>query len=332
MRRFLLAAIAALAIWPSSACPGGLIEGLDWNHNCDAAHCDTACCDNRGLDRFNLCGLLRPSDDCFDDFISPMIDFVFFEDPRTLTELRPIFVHHRFPNTLGPDNIPAGGDLQLYALQFRLALTERLSLIATKDGYIVDGSEGALDSLLDSGWADVVAGLKYNLIRNVETGTLLSGGFTYEIPLGSERALQSVGDGEFRFFASAGQRLLDGDAHYMTAVGYHVPVDTSIQTSSIRWLNHFDVRVTNRTYLFTELSWTHWTDDAEDGSALGVAGQDLLNLSASNVEGNDLVTQNVGLKYKPNRHIEAGAAYEFPLTQFEDIIRDRWQFEVIFRY
>ncbi len=326
--------------------------------HCDAACCDTSidplCCDSSGCDSLSGCdacgfcgetsvkcrclgsmkllGLIKPSDHCFDDFISPMIDFVHFEDPRTLTELRPIFVTQRFPNTLGPANIPAGGDAQLFAMQFRIALTERLSIIAVKDGYIIDNSEGALDTLLDSGWADITAGLKYNLIRNVETGTLGSLGFTYEIPLGSEQSLQSVGDGEFHFFASGGQRLLNGNAHYLTGLGYQVPANRNLQSSTLNWQHHVDFRLTPKTYVFTEVSWWHWVDDAANGAALGVSGLDLLNLGASDVVGNDVVNQNVGLKYKPNGNLEAGIAYQFPLTDFEDILRDRLQVEFIFRY
>ncbi|MEM6472373.1 MAG: hypothetical protein AAF802_22615, partial [Planctomycetota bacterium] len=56
--------------------------------------CDSAC--GCSTDRF-LAGLIRPSDRCFDDFISPMINFVHFEDPRNLTELLPIFVNHWVP-------------------------------------------------------------------------------------------------------------------------------------------------------------------------------------------------------------------------------------------
>ncbi|MEP4685576.1 MAG: hypothetical protein ABJ015_28505, partial [Rhodopirellula bahusiensis] len=119
---------------------------------CDVIGCDS-CCDSVACRGCNASGCLakltqhlRPSDHCFDDFISPMIDFVHFEDPRNLTELRPIFVTHQFPATLGPGNIAAGGSVQLFALQFRVALTERLSLIAVKDGYILDNSEGTLDT------------------------------------------------------------------------------------------------------------------------------------------------------------------------------------------
>ncbi|WP_236696177.1 hypothetical protein [Rhodopirellula islandica] len=327
----------------SSGCdPLGLV-------GCDAVSCDEFGCDGDGCDSFcdsvacrgckaagclaSLKQHLRPSDHCFDDFISPMIDFVHFEDPRNLTELRPIFVTHQFPATLGPGNIPAGGSVQLFALQFRVALTERLSLIAVKDGYILDNSEGTLDTLLlDSGWADVTAGLKYNFIRDTQSGTLLSGGFTYEIPLGSKQSSQAVGDGEFHFFATGGQRLLGGNAHILSSFGWQLPVDQSVQSTTVHWNNHFDVKVTDRVYLFTENSWWHWVDEAENGLALGVSGQDLLNLGATDVEGNDLVTHNVGMKFKPSGNIEAGVAYEFPLTAFKDVLEDRVTVDMIFRY
>lgn len=325
----------------------GLFDGLGCcgaDTCCDSATCcdSMACSDCDGCDSCGVCrqsssvcgclgnmkllGCLKPSERCFDDFISPMINFVHFEDPRTLTELRPIFFNHNVPGSLG------GGSIQLYAMQFRLALTERLSLIAVKDGYIVDKTGGTLDTLLDDGWASVSAGLKYNLIRDVCRGTLASIGATYELPIGSRRALQDVGDGEFHLFATAGQRLLDGNAHIMSAFGFRLPVDDNIQTTSVHWSNHLDVRLTESIYLLTEIAWWHWTDDANAGLPLGVAGQDAFNLPASNVDGNDLVTQNVGLKFKPRRSLEAGIAYEFPLTAFKDVIEDRLQAEVIFRY
>ena len=274
-----------------------------------------------------LLGCLKPSERCFDDFISPMINFVFFEDPRTLTELRPIFVSHSIPGALG------GGTVQLYALQFRVALTDRLSLIAVKDGYIVEKvKDSALDTLLDDGWADVSAGLKYNVIRDVCSGTIASVGFTYEIPVGSRRALQGLADGEFHLFATGGQRLWDGNAHLLSAFGWRKPVDGTLQSESLHWSNHFDVRVTDKVYLLTEVAWWHWVESADSGLLLGVAGHDLFNLSSTNVSGNDLVTQNIGMKYKPSRNIEAGIAYEFPLTGFKDIIDDRIQAELILRY
>ena len=93
-----------------------------------------------------------------------------------------------------------------------------------------------------------------------------------------------------------------------------------------------DVKLTDRFYLFTEVVWWHWTDDAEFGLPLGVAGHDAFNLFSTNVAGNDLVMQSVGTKFKANGNVEIGANYEFPLTGFEDITSDRFQLEMIFRY
>jgi hypothetical protein len=283
------------------------------------------------LGDMKLLGCLKPSDHCFDDFISPMINFVFFEDPRTLTEARPIYVYHQTPDRVGTLGVP-GGDIHLWATQIRLALTERLSLIATKDGYIVeDIDEGPLDDLLDDGWAAVSVGLKYNLLRDVRRGRLGSIGMTYELPVGSRRALQAIGDGEFHIFGSGGLRLHGGKAHYLTGFGVRIPVDDEVQTTSLHWSNHFDYRLTQRVYFVSEAAWWHWLSSADTGLPLGVAGQDLFNLSSTNVTGNDLITKNFGLKYKPNRHVETGIAYEFPITGRDDVIKDRIQVDLILR-
>jgi len=78
-----------------------------------------------------LTSVIKKSDHCFDDFISTMTNPVFFEDPRTLTEARVIFVNHNLPGALG------GSSAQLYAVQLRFAINEDVSIIATKDGYMV---------------------------------------------------------------------------------------------------------------------------------------------------------------------------------------------------
>ncbi len=351
---FGLLVAATASVDPADAAGLGLFSHSDLAGGCSADACDAgcdaacgdpfACCDGVGCDGCDTCslggdllgngflgGLIKPSDRCFDDFVSPMINFVHFEDPRTLTEFRPIFVNHWVPNTIG-NGVPAGGTIQAFATQFRIALTERLSLIGVKDGYIWDNTNGTLDTLLDDGWAAVTAGLKYNLLRDAQSGTLASIGGTYEIPMGSDEALQNVGDGEFHLFVTGGQRLFGGNAHLLSSFGWRTPVDSAVQSESIHWSSQFDVRLTNSIYLLTGLEWWHWTDSASNGLPLGVAGQDLFNLSASDVTGNDLVSQNVGMKFKPSRAAEYGIAYQFPLSEFKDVLEHRLQVEMIYRY
>src|SRR5690242_2810036 len=100
------------------------------------------------------CGL-RAADDWKDETISPVANPLFFEAPQIQSEVRPLFVQHNIDNNF----ITGGGEVRVYAVQLRYALTERLALIATKDGYIEFKPNTALPH--KNGWADLAAGLKY---------------------------------------------------------------------------------------------------------------------------------------------------------------------------
>ncbi|MEZ6134687.1 MAG: hypothetical protein R3C53_07240 [Pirellulaceae bacterium] len=76
-------------------CLGASMLGCD---SCGGG-CD-GCCGGRD-DGLLGYGLVKHSDRCFDDFISPMTNPVFFEDPRTLSEVRFIFLNHELPAALG---------------------------------------------------------------------------------------------------------------------------------------------------------------------------------------------------------------------------------------
>lgn len=266
-----------------------------------------------------LGGIIKPSDHCFDDFISPMTNPTHFEDPRNLTEARFIYMRHKVPQAA------LGGEINLFALQLRAAITDRLSVIATKDGYIASNNP-----LVDDGWADVAAGLKYNLLRDPAGQGLLSVGGTYEMTNGSTRSLQGNGDGVFNFFVSGAQKLTER-ANYIGAFGVRLPNDTAAETSMMFWSHHLDRRVTERLYLLAEANWYHWLDSGAGGIP-GVEGGDLFNLGSTNVTGNDIVTSAVGVKFKPSRHQELGLAIEFPVTDRRDVLDNRLTFDWIIRY
>lgn len=266
-----------------------------------------------------LGGIIKPSDHCFDDFISPMTNPTHFEDPRNLTEARFIYLRHKVPQAA------AGGEINLFALQLRAAITDRLSVIVTKDGYI-----SSTNPLVDDGWADVAAGLKYNLLRDPAGQGLLSIGGTYELSNGSTRSLQGNGDGVFNFFLSGAQKLTDR-ANYIGAFGVRLPRDTVAETSMMFWSHHVDRRVTERLYLLAEANWFHWLDSGAGGIP-GVEGGDIFNFGSTNVTGNDIVTTAVGAKFKPSRHQELGVAIEFPVTDRQDALDNRLTFDWIIRY
>ena len=297
----------------------------DANDGCADDGCGESCstlfgnCGNSSL--LDLTSLLHKSDHCFDDFISPMTNPLFFEDPRTLTEARLIFANHRLPGTLG------GGSAQLYAMQLRAAINEDVSIIATKDGFIVSDTP----VIPSDGWADITAGLKVNVYKDVCSQSLISLGTTYEAPFGSPRALQGNGDGEFHMFASGATKVFD-DYHYMSGLGWRLPVDQGAESTSMYWSNHVDRKIGNsKFYLLGECNWYHWLADGGT-TAANFEGIDLINLGSTNVDGNDLVTGALGVKYKPSGNTEVGVAYELPLTDRQDIMKDRWTVDWIIRY
>ncbi|MCA9126747.1 MAG: hypothetical protein KDB22_06670 [Planctomycetales bacterium] len=249
-----------------------------------------------------------------------MTNPVFFEDPRTLSELRFIFLSHKLPAALG------GNSVQVYAMQARAALTDRLSVIATKDGFISTQSP-----VLQSGVADVAAGLKYNLYRDVQAGRLVSVGTTYEIPMGSNKSLQGNGNGEFHFFVTAGTRV-GSRGHWISAAGLREPLDTNLENRVAYWSNHLDRQIGDRPlYAFTELNWYNYMSS---GNAFGlpIEGGDLFNLGSVGITGNDLVTHAIGLKARPKRNIEAGVAWEYPMTARKGLMDNRLTADLILRY
>lgn len=292
---------------------------------CDPCGCG-ACWDGCGSPCDRLFGIFARTDYCFNDFISPISNPLFFEDPRQLTEARFIYAHHRVPG-----DVPiGGGDVNYYALQLRAALNDRLSIIATKDGYI----DLDVDNLPhQDGWADVALGLKYTLLRRPQTQTLLSTGLTYQLDVGSHKVFQGYGDGEFHLFLTGGQQIGER-SHWLSASGFRLPVDTNDGSQMWYWSNHYDYQFVPGTwYGLIEFNWFHWMrSGAGPLGTSGFEGLDLINLGSTGVAGNDIVTMAAGGKWKPYRNMEIGAAYEFPLTERRDILEDRFYVDLIVRY
>lgn len=273
-----------------------------------------------------LLGFIKPSDTCFSNFISPISNPLFFEDPRTSSEVRLIFANHWLPQN---NPVFQGGQAQYLAMQARVALTERLSFIATKDGYVwIDPDNPAVGN--PDGWADVAAGLKYNLVRDPANQHVLSVGATFELDVGSHRVFQGRGDGEFHVFATDGIALTQ-KSHWLTATGFRLPTDTAARSQMWYWSNHYDYNIWGKWFAVGELNWFHYM---QSGNALGVnfEGGDLFNLGATDVAGNNLVTMAVGARRKLWGMSELGIGYELPVTARQDIISSRIYLDLILRY
>ncbi len=323
----MMTALPAAAHGEESVLPGP--DSGSFSSCCpDLGCCDNGCCDcdcgfyGGCCDKRRLFGLFAPSDCRFTPFISPMTNPVYFEDPRTLTEARVIFLNNQIPGA-----VLGGGPVQLLATQLRAAITERLSIIATKDGYIFAG-DNAPDI---NGWANVNIGLKYNFYANAARQELLSAGLRYEMPVGSYHALQgNSGTGQFDVFLTGGKQL--GElSHFISAAGFRLPADPNKQNDQFYWSFHFDRRLQNRPiYGLLEFNWYHWMSNVAGGIPVG--GLDLYNFGSSGVAGTNIVTGAFGLKYKPKASVEMGVCWEVPLTAHRDIIDNRITADLILRY
>ncbi len=128
--------------------------------------CDCEYCDNF-QDKPRFLGIIA-SDHCFDRFISPLSNPFFFEDPRSLTEVRGLYIYNETPAAIGGFNMQAG------TAQVRARLSERFSLIAPRIGYWQSNN-----FLGPRGFMSAPVGFKYNLVRDVEGQFLLSAGATF---------------------------------------------------------------------------------------------------------------------------------------------------------
>lgn len=254
-----------------------------------------------------------------DRLMDPLTAPTLFESPVIATNLRPIAAHHALPD----DSIFAGGDVQILALQARWALTDRLALIATKDGYVRFNPDSGAE---ESGLADVAAGVKYAVVDDPGAGLLVTPGLVYEFASGDEDVFQGNGDGLVRPFVSAGWDL--GRLNLLANVGYDLPLDADAESTRCTWHAHADWQATEHFHPLIEINGLSYTGD---GAALAAdfEGLDFFNLGAADVDGNTLVTGALGARWRVGNSA-FGAAYEAPLTSREDLFDWRLTLDWVF--
>lgn len=290
----------------------------------------------------------KPANGAFEDAVRPMTNTTLFDLALPTTNLRPIFMHHTLPDQVsvgpgGAGRLPMGGDVQIYALQFEIALSERLSIVATKDGYVdINPGDTAIWSE-QSGFANIGAGLKYAFIYDPENEFVLSGSATFELPTGNDDVFQGQGDGVLNLIVS-GLKIWD-DFQLAGGAGLRLAMDDTQSTSSFVSA-HASYKVHDWFIPLVELNWHHVLEPGNGTAAFnsqagggvpGAAafeGSDLLNFGSANAGSNrDLVTAAVGFRSQITDAIQVGAAYEVPLTDEEDsIIENRLTLDLIYRF
>lgn len=280
------------------------------------------------------------SDHAFDYLASPVTNPFLFEDPRALTELKPLFIYAGAPST---NPIFRGGNEEFYGLQARLAVTERLSLTINELGFITlnpfnpsAAPPGKFSE--NTGFAQVELGPKYTFLRSEQWKTVMAGGLIFQIPGGSPKVFQNTGTlGLVPYLSAAKNFCLPGgwgSTNLMGTMGYDFSVNN--ERSQFFYMNlHWDYNIanTNMFFPFVELSWFAYTQGGTANKpGLGFEGLDLVNFGSQNVGSRDFLGISPGLRFKLNEHIQAGAAITWPLLKQKEINDYTLTFDIIFRY
>lgn len=269
----------------------------------------------------------------FEQARRPISNPTLFDLALPTTNLHPIFMHHVLPSQIsaGGGKVPLGGDVQLYALQFEYALNDRLSIVATKDGYVdMNFDNPAFND--STGFANLGGGLKYAFLLDPVSQTALSGSLTLEFPTGNSDVLQGEGDGLANLILT-GLKLVD-DWQFAGATGLQVPF--SGEQSTMGWVSgHVSYEVSKWFIPMLEVNWFHVLDEGDGRGnfsgqlgggvpgAVQFEGGDLFNLGATNASDNpDFVSAAIGFRSRVAENMTAGFAYEIPLTNEEDSLME----------
>lgn len=270
----------------------------------------------------------------------PISNPTLFDLALPTTNVHPIFLHHRLPDTVSP-GLPVGGDVQLYALQFEIALNERLSIVAVKDGYVEMSPDATLSD--EDGFANLGAGLKYAFILDPASGTAVSGTATVELPTGNSDVFQGEGDGLLNLMVS-GLKLHE-QWQFAGALGVQTPFNNEQAVNG--WLStHVSYEVCDLFIPLVELNWFHVFDSGNGvgnfpahvgGAVPGVVpfeGGDLFNIGALAAGQNrDFVTAAIGFRSRLSEQVDVGVAYELPLTDDADsLMKDRITLDLIWKF
>ena len=255
-------------------------------------------------------------------YLPPVSNPLFNETPYITTEIRPILLLNKIPDEF----VSSGGDIRIIAAEIRVALNDKLGIIATKDGYADIDFESALPD--ETGSANVSLGLKYALYSEPETNSIVSIGFEYEAPVGTlETAgidLQGQGDGFVDLFSSAattwGRWGLQGN------IGYNIALDSDHDSSMLHVSAHLDYQVNDYFYPLVELNTFSVRKDG-DRLPFDFEGIDIVNFGST--DAGTVTTMAIGARFVINDNLLMGFAYEAPISNRKDLMDDRYYFDLV---
>ncbi len=279
-------------------------------------------------------------------FSRPMTMPYLFEHPFITTDFQAVGIWQELPER----SVFEGGYVDIAALQIRVAVTDRLGFVAARDGYAWFKPDLGLVSH-DKGFADMSFGLKYALIDRPDQGFILTPSLRFEPDFGDHDLFQGHGDGVVIPGVSMGWAFAD-KMYFLGAVGAQLPFDGDKNSSYVHYNLHLDYALTPSLSPFVELSGISYTSsgdgsvsvDLQGGAQLSLAevqtaldtggfeGNDFANLGSPNVKGNDVITGAVGFRLQWSDDLSLGLAYERPITQRKDLLKQRVSIMAVYEF
>jgi hypothetical protein len=289
--------------------------------------------------------------------INPMSMPYLFEDPYIATDINFVGIYHNFPS----DSLLDGGEAGVIAVQARLAITDRLAFIATKDGYMIDRPDnGALNNR--EGFMDITVGFKYAVIDDRESGLIVTPSLRYEIPVGNDQVFQGFGDGVLIPAVTMGYG--PGNIHLIAGLGAQIAMDDDANSSSFFYNIHLDqafevdfIPGSKFVVPFIELNGTSYVASGDGSNKIVLAsgkaplkavqqavfnagitrdrrgeGIDVANLGSTGMSGETIITMAWGVRIPFDNGISTGMSYERVLSQRQDLFEQRWTWMVDYTF
>lgn len=268
-------------------------------------------------------------------YVPPISNPFLNETPFITTEARPIIIYNDIPgnvlaNTPFAPGTPGGGHINVFTIQLRFALTDRLGVIFNKNG-LMDFNHASSNMLSDTGLANLSFGVKYALISDSKQEQLVTAGITYEIPSGTLKAdafrLQGDGSGFLSPFLTAMESY--NKVSMQAMVGFKFALDQDRNTSWFNYSVHMDYEILPNWFPLVEFNGFVPIEDAEQFQ-FSYEGLDLVSVGGANAD--SVITFAAGGRYKISSNVMAGLAYEVPLTSDKDIMNWRVTGDMVFYY
>jgi len=322
-------------------CAGLLLSGPVWAQKDEAGEKEKC---GKWFPDFTCDREARP-----DGSVMPMSFPYLFEDPYVTSGLNFVGIWNQYPD----DSVFSGGQIGVLALQIRVAITERLAFIATKDGLAFhDPDNPLLDN--ETGFFNLGVGFKYAAWtwEDGEQGAIVTPSLRYEIPSGQDKVFQGT-DGDGILIPAVSGAYRHGSWHIITSLGGNAAIDGDKNSSNLFYNLHIDHAfaiehdIVRFIVPFIELNGIHWTDSG-DGSrkvdlkglpslpigavAPGFEGSDVINLGNRSVGANDYITMAWGIRLPMQGGFDVGASYERPLSSHEDVTDQRVTLNVTWEF